>query len=186
MILQVGWWLIPALSSWGRFEDFTWLGGLRSDSTWIWKKHNSLAGSYTQFSVGSIHRLMKRSLNPSWGICKYLLWLRKSFGPEGVRQIRMFGVANTQGYDFGAWLLYIGFLVNRAAPALAQLPSACREALTHTALVCTGTPPTYYPPGWGPCSLCWGWFLLGCCCGMIACVALLTPWYVSAAATANL
>ena len=91
---------------------------------------------------------MKRSLNPSWGICKYLLWLRKSFGPEGVRQIRMFGVANTQGYDFGAWLLYIGFLVNRAAPALAQLPSACREALTHTALVCTGTPPTYYPPGW--------------------------------------
>ena len=70
-------------------------------------------------------------------------------------------------------------LVNRVAPALAQLPNTCREALTHTALVCTGTPPTYYPPGWGPCSLCWGWFLLGCCCGMIACVALLTPWYVA-------
>lgn len=156
----------------------TWRTQVRLDLD-LKKKHNSLAGSYTQFSVGSIHRLMKRSLNPSWGICKYLLWLRKSFGPEGVRQIRMFGVANTQGYDFGAWLLYIGFLVNRAAPALAQLPSACREALTHTALVCTGTPPTYYPPGWGPCSLCWGWFLLGCCCGMIACVALLTPWYVA-------
>ena len=60
-------------------------------------------------------------------------------------------------------------LLNRAAPALAQLPSTCREALTHTALVCTGTPPTYYPPGWGPCSLCWGWFLPGCCCGIIAC-----------------
>lgn len=75
-----------------------------------------------------------------------------------------------------AFLQWGSSVLHRVVPTLAQLPGTCREALTHTALVCTGTPPTYYPPGWGPCSLCWGWFLLGCCCGMIACVALLTPW----------
>ena len=85
-----------------------------------------------------------------------------------------------------AFLQWGSSLVNRAAPALAQLPSTCREALTHTALVCTGTPPTYYPPGWGPCSLCWGWFSLGCCCGIIACVALLTPWHVAQPRERNL
>ena len=42
-------------------------------------------------------------------VCKYLVWLKKSFGSEGMRQIRMFGACNSQGYDFGAWLIYIGF-----------------------------------------------------------------------------
>ena len=40
-------------------------------------------------------------------------------------------------------------------------------------------------PG-GPCSLCWGWFSLGCCCGIIACVALLTPWHVAQPRERNL
>ncbi|CAJ1357929.1 unnamed protein product, partial [Effrenium voratum] len=31
----------------------------------------------------------------------------------------------------------------------------------HAALVCTGSSPSYFPSGWGPCCLCWGWFLLG-------------------------
>ena len=42
-------------------------------------------------------------------MCKYLLWLRGTYGQEGIRQIREFGTADSQGYDLGAWLLYVGF-----------------------------------------------------------------------------
>ena len=52
-------------------------------------------------------------------------------------------------------------LAGEALPALAALPPTCKEALAHAALVCTGSSPSYFPSGWGPCCLCWGWFLLG-------------------------
>ena len=53
----------------------------------------------------------------------------------------------------------------RAAPSLAQLPPTCREAMAHAALVCAGASPSYYPPGWGPWCLSWGWFCLGALAG---------------------
>ena len=76
-------------------EDLKW-----GDTINDLPKYQSLQLTYNQ---------MARVAGSDPDICKYLWWLRKSFGPEGVRQIRMFGIANTQGYDFGAWLLYIGF-----------------------------------------------------------------------------
>ena len=61
----------------------------------------------------------------------------------------------------------------RAAPSAAQLPPTCREAAVHVFFTCTsGAPPRYFFPGWGPCSLCWGWmcagFLLGASCIAVA------------------
>ena len=56
----------------------------------------------------------------------------------------------------------------QAPPALAQLPPTCRDALAHTALVCAGATPAYYPPGWGPWCLSWGWFCLGVLSGAAA------------------
>ena len=51
-------------------------------------------------------------------------------------------------------------MAGESLPALAALPPTCKEALAHTALVCTGSTPSYFPSGWGPCCLCWGWLLL--------------------------
>lgn len=60
-------------------------------------------------SLQYTYKQMAQAAGSDPDICKYLVWFKKSFGSKGVRQIRMFGVANTQGYVFGAWLLYIGF-----------------------------------------------------------------------------
>ncbi|CAE7877636.1 unnamed protein product [Symbiodinium microadriaticum] len=58
-----------------------------------------------------------------------------------------------------------------AMPAVAQLPQACREAAVHAALTCVVGAPRYFPPGWGPCSVCWGWLCLGVLLG--ACLVAL-------------
>ena len=76
----------------------------------------------------------------------------------------------------------------QAAPALAQLPPTCRDALAHTALVCAGATPAYYPPGWGPWCLSWGWFCLGVMSGAAATAFLVwraMPIRPHAAATAS-
>ena len=69
-----------------------------------------------------------------------------------------------------AWSLaqWAVLAARQAAPALAQLPPTCRDALAHTALVCAGATPAYYPPGWGPWCLSWGWFCLGALSGAAA------------------
>ena len=63
---------------------------------------------------------------------------------------------------WGSWFLE---RAGRITPSLANLPGTCREAALHTVLVCVGAPPSYFPPGWGPCSHCWGWFFLGAVLG---------------------
>ncbi|CAJ1352084.1 unnamed protein product, partial [Effrenium voratum] len=57
------------------------------------------------------------------------------------------------------------------AHTVAQLPPTCKEALAHAVIVRAGGAPRYFPPGWGPLCLCWGWFGLGALMG--ACFALL-------------
>ena len=41
----------------------------------------------------------------------------------------------------------------------------------HAALTCVVGAPRYFPPGWGPCSVCWGWLCLGVLLG--ACLVAL-------------
>ena len=60
----------------------------------------------------------------------------------------------------------------QAVPTAALLPPNCREAGVHAALVCAGASPVYYQPGWGPCSLCWGWFWAGALAAGLAAVLL--------------
>ena len=67
-------------------------------------------------------------------------------------------------------------------PTVAQLPQACREAAVHAALTCVVGAPHYFPPGWGPCSVCWGWLCLGVLLGAFL-VGLL--WGRSRARTAR-
>ena len=69
-----------------------------------------------------------------------------------------------------------------AMPTVAQLPQACREAAVHAALTCVVGAPHYFPPGWGPCSVCWGWLCLGVLLGAFL-VGLL--WGRSRARTAR-
>ncbi|CAE7767260.1 unnamed protein product [Symbiodinium sp. CCMP2592] len=56
------------------------------------------------------------------------------------------------------WLLQAA---RQSAPEALQLPTSCRQAALHAALACVGNAPQYYPPGWGPCSHCWGWLCVG-------------------------
>ena len=52
-------------------------------------------------------------------------------------------------------------------PTAAQLPTACRKAAVHAVLTCLVGAPRYFSPGWGPCSLCWGWLCFGLLLGVL-------------------
>ena len=85
------------------------------------------------------------------------------------------------------WRAYLGtsltWVRQQATSGLAMLlamPSTCKLALTHAALVCSGqTPDNVTTPGFPPLSLPWGWLLVGLLLGVLLGVtsALMVSWW---------
>ena len=42
-------------------------------------------------------------------VARYLAWLKETYGADGAQQIRDYGYTSSQGFDFAAWLCYVGF-----------------------------------------------------------------------------
>ena len=42
-------------------------------------------------------------------VARYLAWLKETYGADGIQQIQMYGYTSSQGFDFAAWLCYVGF-----------------------------------------------------------------------------
>ena len=64
---------------------------------------------------------------------------------------------------------------------LLAMPTSCKLAVTHTALVCSGYSPEYIAlPGFPPLSLSWGWLVLGLMLGALlgAATVLLVSWWI--------
>ena len=63
---------------------------------------------------------------------------------------------------------------------LLAMPTPCKLAITHTALVCSGYSPEYTAlPGFPPLSLSWGWLVLGLVLGVLlgSAMVLLVNWW---------
>ena len=76
---------------------------------------------------------------------------------------------STWGWLTGA-LSWTSGSARSLALAAAMLPHECKQAMSHSLLVCTGTSPEYFTPGFGPWQLGFGLFALG------AIVALAMKW----------
>ena len=50
---------------------------------------------------------MAQKASSDGDVAGFLVWLKKSFG--SIRQIKIYGYTSTQGYDFAAWLCYVGY-----------------------------------------------------------------------------
>ena len=72
---------------------------------------------------------------------------------------------NWAGHLQVAWTRIKGVSTSGIA-YLASLPPTCVLASAHAALVCSGEPPEYGTPGFGPLAANWGWLLVGFAAGV--------------------
>ena len=58
--------------------------------------------------LGMSYNEMAQRASASHEMLTYLMWVKKTFGEDGIRQIRQSGSCRSQGFDLGAWLFYVG------------------------------------------------------------------------------